>query len=90
MTIDGKLLEILCCPVTKSPVNHLTAVQLKALNAELSQGRVRNIAGDTLNDEIQEGLITESGKTIYLVKDGIPIMLEDEGINTDQLPDGVL
>lgn len=90
MTIDGKLLEILCCPVTRSPVNRLTSAQLKALNTEISQGKVHNVAGDTLTDKIQEGLITQSGKTIYPVEDGIPIMLEDQGINTDQLPDGTL
>ncbi len=90
MTIDGKLLEILCCPVTKSPVNRLTAAQLKTLNAEISRGQIHNIAGDTLTDEIREGLITQSSKTIYPVEDGIPIMLEDQGINTDQLPDGTL
>ncbi len=90
MAIDNKLLEILCCPVTKSPMNRLAAAQLKALNAEINQGRVHNVAGDTLTSEIREGLITQSGKIIYPVEDGIPIMLEDQGINTDQLPDGTL
>ena len=90
MTIDSKLLEILCCPVTKSPVKRLTAVQLKALNNEINRGEVHNVAGETLTDEIQEGLITQSGKTIYLIEDGIPIMLEDKGVNTDQLRDGIL
>jgi uncharacterized protein YbaR (Trm112 family) len=37
-----------------------------------------------LNDAIKEALITENGKTVYRVKSGIPVMLEEEGIPTDQ------
>lgn len=90
MAIDGKLLEILCCPVTKSPVRKMTSAQLKSLNAEIGKGEVHNVAGETLAEALQEALITESGKTIYPVDDGIPVMLEEQGINTDQLPDGVI
>ncbi len=90
MSIDGKLLEILCCPVTKSPVNKLTSKQLKALNEVIAQDDVHNIGGETMGEQLQEGLITETGKTIYPVDDGIPVMLEDQGINTDQFPDGII
>jgi uncharacterized protein YbaR (Trm112 family) len=41
-------------------------------------------------EPLQEALITESSRTIYRVDDGIPVMLEEQGINTDQLPDGVI
>jgi len=90
MSVDGKLLEILCCPVTKSPVNRLTENQLNKLNAEIETGGVHTVDGKTIETPLQEGLITESGKFIYRVDDGIPVMLEDQGINTDQLPDGIL
>lgn len=90
MAIDGKLLEILCCPVTKSPVSRMASAQLKALNTEIDKGEVHNVAGDVLTAPLSEGLITRSGKTIYPVEDGIPVMLEDQGINTDQFPDGVI
>jgi len=90
MSIDGKLLEILCCPVTKSPVIKLTAAQLKKLNEAIGKGEVHLVSGETITEPLQEGLITESAKTIYRVDDGIPVMLEEQGINTDQLPDGVI
>jgi uncharacterized protein YbaR (Trm112 family) len=90
MSIDGKLLEILCCPVTKSPVIKMTATQLKNLNAEIEKGEVHLVSGEVITVPLEEGLITESSKTIYRVDDGIPVMLEDQGINTDQLPDGVI
>ena len=90
MSIDGKLLEILCCPVTKSPVIKLTAAQIKNLNTEIEKGEVHLVSGETISEPLSEGLITESKKTIYRVDDGIPVMLEEQGINTDQLPDGVV
>ncbi len=90
MSIDGKLLEILCCPVTKSPVIRMTASQLKNLNTEIEKGGVHMVSGQIQDVPLKEALITESSKTIYRVDDGIPVMLEDQGINTDQLPDGVI
>lgn len=90
MAVDRKLLEILCCPVTKSPVNRMSSSQLKRLNAEITAGNVHTVDGETIEAPLQEALITESGKFVYRVDDGIPVMLEDQGINTDQLPDGVL
>ena len=90
MSIDGKLLEILCCPVTKSPVIKMTPAQLKNLNAEIEKGEVHLVSGEVIAEPLKEGLITQSSKTIYRVDDGIPVMLEDQGINTDQLPDGVI
>ena len=90
MTVDGKLLEILCCPVTKSPVNRLSPARLKKLNAEITAGNVHTVDGVTIEAPLQEALITKSGKVVYRVDDGIPVMLEDQGINTDQLPDGIL
>lgn len=90
MSIDGKLLEILCCPVTKSPVDKMSSGQLKKLNLEIEKGEVHLVSGEVLQQPLREALITQSMKTIYRVDDGIPVMLEGEGINTDQLPDGVL
>ena len=90
MSVDGKLLEILCCPVTKSPMIKMTAAQLNNLNAEIEKGEVHLVSGEAITEPLKEALITESSKTIYRVDDGIPVMLEDQGINTDQFPDGVI
>ncbi|TNF91605.1 MAG: Trm112 family protein, partial [Gammaproteobacteria bacterium] len=45
MPIDGKLLEILCCPVTKSPVNRLSADKMGRLNALIENGEVHYVDG---------------------------------------------
>ena len=85
MAVDGRQLEILCCPVTKVPVRRLAKDKLKALNASVKSGDVRYLDGATVDSELSEALITENGTSVYRVDDGIPIMLEEMGIPTSQL-----
>ena len=87
MSVDRRLLEILVCPVTKVPVKRLAAERLANVNGQISAGEVRNSGGETLAEPINEALVTEDDRTIYVVDDGIPVMLEDQGIPTEQLRD---
>ena len=41
MPVDGKLLEILCCPVSKTPLVRLPPGRLKKLNAAIEAGEVQ-------------------------------------------------
>jgi uncharacterized protein YbaR (Trm112 family) len=83
--MDKRLLDILCCPVSKTPVRLLSRAELEALNSAIATGQVDTVAGTSLNTRIEEGLITVDRKVIYRVEDGIPVMLPEEGIGTVQL-----
>ena len=83
--MDKRLLDILCCPVSKTPVKLLGRNQLDALNREIAQHAVKTVAGIDVDGEIKAGLITTDGKVIYRIEDDIPVMLADEGIGTLQL-----
>jgi uncharacterized protein YbaR (Trm112 family) len=83
--MDKRLLDILCCPVSKTPVKLLARGQLEAINREIAQNAVRTVAGVEVHDELKAGLITVDGKVIYRIDDEIPVMLADEGIGTLQL-----
>ena len=85
MSIDGKLLEILCCPISKTPLTRLPTSRLKMLNEAISAGAVQYVRGETVEDPLREALITEDSKVIYPVIDDIPILLEEKGIGTTQL-----
>jgi uncharacterized protein YbaR (Trm112 family) len=85
MSIDKGLLDILCCPATKTPVKLLGKDKLEILNREIDKDEVKYVDGTSVEEPLDEGLITEDGKTIYRVNDGIPIMLEDQGITADQV-----
>jgi uncharacterized protein YbaR (Trm112 family) len=87
MPIDGKLLEILCCPVSKTPLTRLPPGRLRKLNEAIDSGEVVYVNGDTVEQALHEALITEDSKVIYAVVDGIPVLLGDRGIGTTQLTD---
>ena len=83
--MDKRLLDILCCPVTKVPVRPLVRNELDALNNAISAGGVQTTASVMVSSALQGGLITSDGKLIYRIEDDIPVMLADEAIGTTQL-----
>jgi uncharacterized protein YbaR (Trm112 family) len=87
MPIDGKLLEILCCPVSKTPLVRLPPERLRKLNTAIGRGEVQYVGGERVAEPLREALITEDSRVIYPVVDDIPILLEDQGIGTTQLQD---
>ena len=84
--MDKKLLEILVCPSTKVPVRLLSRDKLAILNNVIASTDVRRADGTRLAGELSAALITEDGKTIYVIDDDIPIMLEDQAIAANQVP----
>ena len=85
MPIHKELLEVLVCPVTKQPLQLLSDEQLAKLNQRIAKGGVQNSGGANVDTAFEDGLITTDSKTIYRIDDGIPIMLAEEGIATEQI-----
>ena len=83
MPIDDELLEILVCPETRQPVTRAGADVLDKLNGEIDAARLRTRGGDKIEKRIEEGLLREDGQVLYVVDDGIPIMLIDQSIKLD-------
>lgn len=80
MPIDNELIDILVCPETRQPVGLAPSETLARINAEIDAGRLRNRGGETLEKHIDEGLLREDGRILYIVDDSIPIMLVDQSI----------
>ena len=87
MPVNGKLLEILCCPVSKTPLAMLGRQKLDKLNDAIRSGEALFVDGEKVKDPLQEALITEDGKVVYPVQDDIPVLLEEKGIGTTQFQD---
>ncbi len=83
--MDKRLLDILCCPVSKSPLRPLRKDQLRHLNEAIGNGTVQRVDGGSMDQPLQDGLITTDGKVIYRIEDDIPVLLPEEGIGTTQL-----
>jgi uncharacterized protein YbaR (Trm112 family) len=83
MPIDNELLEILVCPESQQTVKIASAQILQQLNSEIDAARLRNRGGDIVEKHIEEGLLREDGKVLYIIDDNIPIMLIDQSIKLD-------
>ena len=78
--VDPKLLEILVCPVDKTP---LEVIELPARVRERLVERFR----DQFKDEepvVEVGLASPAGR-VYPVVSGIPVMLVDEAFDRSEL-----
>ncbi|CAG1009226.1 hypothetical protein MYXO_03839 [Myxococcaceae bacterium] len=80
MPVSQDLLDILVCPETKQSVRPAPADLIDRLNAEIRAGRLRTRGGDVVGKEISEGLVREDGRALYVVDDGIPVMLIEESV----------
>ena len=83
--MDKRLLTILRCPVTRKGLDIVNKDVLERLNAAIEAGELVNNEGAPVVDALDEALITDDGKRIYPIDDGIPVLLEDESINMEQL-----
>ncbi|MGD8430165.1 MAG: Trm112 family protein [Ectothiorhodospiraceae bacterium] len=85
MALDRKLLDVLCCPMTKVPVRPLTRDELDRVNQAIADGQLRYLDNTPVESTLAEGLVTENGQRVYRVDDGIPVMLEDRAIPVEPL-----
>ena len=81
MPVSQDLLDILVCPETKQPVKPASDELLARINEQIEAGSLRNRGGDTVSNAISEGLLREDGQILYVVDDGIPVMLIEESIS---------
>ena len=83
--MDKRLLSILCCPVTHKGLSLARKDLLASVNAAIEAGELVNRDGAKLDKALEEALVTEDGKTIYPVDDGIPVLIDGEAVVLEQL-----
>ncbi|MDG2375399.1 MAG: Trm112 family protein [Woeseiaceae bacterium] len=83
--MDKKLLAILCCPVTHKGLALARGDIMKSVNGAIADGKLKNRDGTVLENALDEALVTDDGKLLYPVNDGIPVLLESESVALDEL-----
>ncbi len=83
--MDKKLLSILCCPVSQKGLALARGDLLRKVNDAIGVGALVNRDGAVLSASLDEALVTDDGKLLYPVNDGIPVLLEGECVALGQL-----
>lgn len=83
--MDRRLLDIVCCPVTRSSLELLPERELAILNERIAAHRVRNREDIVVTEPLTEALVTRSGKLVYPVRDGVPVLLEEQAMPLAQI-----
>ena len=87
--MDKKLLDILCCPVSKQSLALLNSKQLACLNAAIHAQTAIQLDGVLLSSPLKEALIREDQQRLYRIDDGIPVLLSEEAVLTNTLSNWV-
>jgi len=83
--MEKRLLQILRCPVTQKGLSLARRELLGRINAAIEAGTLKNRDGEVLAASLEAALVTDDGKVLYPILDGIPVLLEDESVNLEQL-----
>lgn len=79
MPLDRRLLDILCCPVSRQPLVPADRDVLARLRGAAEAGQLEDVAGAPATVP-GEALVTADGRLAYPVVDGIPSLLPEAGI----------
>ena len=81
----AEILATLCCPEDRSELSLAGESLITEINTVIRRGRLRNRAGQVVEQLIDGGLTRASGDVMYPIIEGIPVLVRDEGILLSQL-----
>lgn len=82
--MEKRLLDILCCPITRVAMRPAARAEIESINRAIGAGTVLNAGAAPVTRVLRAALITVDGSRIYPVVDDIPVLLADQAISTSQ------
>jgi uncharacterized protein YbaR (Trm112 family) len=78
--LDAQLLALLVCPATHQDVALAQPAEIERLVQAIRDGEVRTVTGKEADPALDGALVRQDGAVAYPVRDGIPVMLVEEGL----------
>lgn len=78
--MSPELLAILVCPRSKKKLELADTATLDKVNALIQAGKCREISGAPVTEPATEGLFQKDTGLFYFVRDGIPVLIYENGI----------
>jgi uncharacterized protein YbaR (Trm112 family) len=79
--MDEFLLQILVCPKSRQSLKNAETDLLDSVNEAIESGTLKDDSGELVEEKLQNLLIREDGSVGYPVRDEIPEMLAQRGID---------
>jgi len=71
--------------VSRSPLELLSDRELAQLNQAISARRIKNRDDAIVEQPLEQALVTRTAKLVYPIRDGVPILLEDQAMPLAQI-----
>lgn len=78
--VDPVLLTMIRCPVTHSELAFADQDTLNRLNEKISRRELVNQLGQTVETELESGLMNEDSSLLLPIRDGIVVLIADQAI----------
>jgi uncharacterized protein YbaR (Trm112 family) len=83
--LDAQLLALLVCPATHQDLTLAAPAEIDRLVQGAREGDVRTVAGKEADPAFEGALVRQDGAVAYPIRDGIPVMLIEEGLSVAHL-----
>jgi uncharacterized protein YbaR (Trm112 family) len=83
--LDAQLLALLVCPATHQEVALASPAEVDRILQAVREGDLRTVAGKEPEATFEGALVRRDGAVAYPVRDGIPVMLVEEGLAVGHL-----
>lgn len=80
MSLDRRLLDLLCCPVSKLPLSLIDNAAVARLQVAAKAGLLRGRDGATVADAPVAALLEARSGWYYPIEDDIPVLLPESAL----------
>lgn len=79
-TLSQDFVNMLCCPVSRQQLVEADSEMVMALNIMQAKGLLQFCNGQPVPYALTSALVRSDQEILYPVRDGIPVLMVDEGI----------